>query len=245
MDRAERWGERARSNGSTVLGDVTVMLHPSHRSRSSSSLVWWGTLTTRWAVSSLDAAGRSARTSRRRARGASDRRHRRARLRPSGLRQSATSDQNDSKRCGGTCESPCVARGVRSRAGPRVPARSCRAGAQPGYPRFARAAARTLAPRLPSDGLRAAAYRARSARPSVPSGRARHGAQEPGEFVVSSLTSRARARRRGAGTRAGKRTRTGADLPPHADAARDLRLRPRPGVTTHREARGPHAQEKN
>ena len=148
---------------------------------------------------------------------------------------------------GGSCRGPVEGRSarVRPRAGPRVPACSSRAGAQPGCPRSARAAARTLEPRLPSSGLRVAAYRARGTRPSVPSGRALHGAPEPGEFVVTSLSSRAQARRRGAGTRDCRRTRAGAALPPRADAARDLRLRARPGVSAHREARGPHAQERN
>ena len=64
----------------------------------------------------------------------------------------------------------CAARALMPRARSRVPARSCRVEARQRCLRFARGVAQTLAPRWPSGGLRAAAYRARSAQPSVPRG---------------------------------------------------------------------------
>ena len=63
---------------------------------------------------------------------------------------------------------------------------SSRAGARPRCPRCARGAAQTLAPRLPSGGLRATAYGARSTRPSVRSRSARLG---PGAGRVSLVIS--------------------------------------------------------
>ena len=94
---------------------------------------------------------------------------------------------------------------VRPRAGARAPARSCRVRAQPGCPWFARGVARTLVPRLPSGGLRAAVYRARSARPSVPWGWARHAAWEPGELSSHHSPFAPGAPLRGARARAGRR----------------------------------------